>query len=228
MTDSKLKNLVIAIVGNKGGIGKTTTAYNLLYLLTVAEVSVVLIDCDNDQYSSADFANDRRNANIKPELNVVNMPTSDLQKNILELSKKYQVILIEFGKANGDESDRNFALELAVKLADKIIMPIQPSPMDAKTVAKVEGKLPMAAINVPMILIPNRVKSRGQLQALLDASSSLKYFKFSESYLKDRLCYQDSFGLDGRSVFEMKTVEAKKAQAEFKQLFEEIICLENL
>ena len=221
-----MNNFILAIVGNKGGIGKTTLAYNLLYLLTKAEVSAILIDCDNDQYSSADFANDRKKAGIEPVLNVINMPTRDLQKNIVELSKKYEVIIIEFGKATEDkeEKDRNYALELAIKLADKVVMPIQPSPVDAKTISKVEQKLPLSAIKVSTVIVPNRVKSQGQLNSLLAAAGDLKYFKFTENYLKDRLCYQDSFALGGRSVFEMKGSEPEKAQKEFKQLFEEILC----
>lgn len=219
-----MTNLVIAIVGNKGGIGKTTLSYNLLYCLNKAGVSAVLIDCDNDQYSSADFAQDRKDSKILPTLEVINLPTEKLQKELPALAKKYQVILIEFGKSNDDarEKFRNAALELAIKVADKIIMPLQPTAPDVKTVPKVEAKLPLAAKNVPALIVPNRVKKESQLDVINGIAPLLKYFKVSKSFLGDRLCYQDSLGFDGRSIFEMKGAQAKKAQQEFQQLFEEI------
>ena len=216
-----MKNFVLAIIGDKGGIGKTTIAYNLLYLLTNDKISAVLIDCDNDQYSSADFANDRKIARIKPELKVINMATKDLQKNIVKLSKEYQIIIIEFGKATAENGERNNALELATLLADKIIMPIQPSPVDAKTIISVENKLSNDS-QVPAIIIANRVKSGQQFKALFDSVKNLKFFKMSKDYLKDRLVYQDAFAFCGKSIFELNSNSAKLAQKEFLKIYKEI------
>jgi len=216
-----MNNFVLAIIGNKGGIGKTTLAYNILYLLTKNKVNALLIDCDNDQYSSADFANDRKIAGIKPELAVVNMATSALQDNIEKLSKQYQVIIIEFGKAVEEKGDRGKALDLATLLADKIIMPIQPSPVDAKTIISVEDKLP-ANNQVPSIIIGNRVKSKQQFKSLFDSAQNLKTFKISKNYLKDRLVYQDAFAFCGRSIFELNSNSANLAQKEFLKIYKEI------
>ncbi|NBV06634.1 MAG: hypothetical protein EBS06_05300 [Proteobacteria bacterium] len=219
-----MTNFVLAVVGNKGGIGKTTVAYNMLYLLIKNGYSAVLIDCDNDQYSSADFAADRKEAGIFPEMPVVNIPTEELEKELKTLSKKYQVIIIEFGKANDDvkEKYRNLALELAIKVADKIIMPLQPTAPDVKTVPKVEAKLPLSSARVPAYIVPNRVKKENQLNVIYGIKDFLTYFKISKTFLGDRMCYQDSLGFDGKSIFELKGKEPLKAQQEFQQLFEEI------
>lgn len=225
-------NFVLAVVGNKGGIGKTLFSYNLLYfLIKFLGIPTVLIDCDTDQYSSAEFSADRKAANIKPDLPVVNCRTEELEKIILALSKKYRFIIVEFGKANDDKEEkyRVRALELAVKLADKVVMPLQPTPPDVKTVRKVEAKLPLNTIKVPTIIVPNRVKTKSQLENnLLAIAPYFKYFKVSKSFINDRLCYQDAFGLDGRSVFEINGSEPKKAHLELNQLFKEILCQENL
>ena len=216
-----MKNFVLAIIGDKGGIGKTTIAYNLLYLLTKEKINAVLIDCDNDQYSSADFANDRKIVGIKPELPVINMATKDLSSKIEFLSKKYKIIIIEFGKTVEAKGDRSNALNLATLLADKIIMPIQPSPVDAKTIISVENKLPKDS-KVPSIIIANRVKSGQQFKALFDSVNGLKYFIMSKNYLKDRLIYQDAFAFCGKSIFELNNNSAKLAQKEFIKIYKEI------
>lgn len=230
-------NFILAIIGNKGGIGKTTLAYNLLYLLVSMEVSAVLIDCDNDQYSSSDCSEDRRDAGIEPELPIVNLPTEQLEKELPKLAKKYQVIIVEFGKANNDakEKYRNLALELAIKVADKIVMPLQPTALDIKTVLKVESKLPLAAKDVPALIIPNRISpingaKQSQLAMIRDLESRLKYFRVSKNYMCNRTCYQDSLGFSGRSIFEMDTKEftdsqrkgARNGMKEFKPILKEI------
>lgn len=226
--ENDIKNLVIAIIGDKGGIGKTLVAYNLIYRILQDEPSSQLIDCDNDQFSSADFAAIRKKAGIEPNLPVVNIPTQDLEKYLLESSKKIRISIIEFGKSFGeDEESRKKALELAVKLADIVLCPMQASPVDALAFGKFEEKLPPEIANIPALLIPNRVKTKARLKLVLDSTPDLKYFKISKSFLGDRLCYQDHFRHDGRTIFEIKgkSDSEKEAKIESENLYQEIINL---
>jgi cellulose biosynthesis protein BcsQ len=221
-----MENLVIAIIGDKGGIGKTLIGYNLIYRLIQDEPSAQLIDCDTDQYSSAEFAEDRRLAGIKPELPVINISPKNLETYLLTSSKKIKVHIIEFGKSFGeDDKDRQKALELAVKLGDIILCPMQPTRTDAKAFGKFELKLPPLISKKPAILIPNRVKSAARLQSVIDLAPQLRYFKVAESYISDLTCYQDCFDESGLTVFEIKAKSNQeyKAQREFEQLYQEII-----
>ena len=223
-----MQNLVIAIIGDKGGIGKTLIGYNLIYRLLQDEPSAQLIDCDTDQFSSGDFAEDRKLSGLKPELPVVNISTKNLESYLLSSSKKIKVHIIEFGKSFGeDDKNRSNALELAVKLGDIILSPMQPTPADAKAFGKFEKKLPIEITKKPAILIPNRVKSAARLQSVLDLAPQLKYFKVAESYISDLTCYQDCFGDCGRTIFEIKpkSEQDRKGQKEFEQLYQEIINL---
>jgi cellulose biosynthesis protein BcsQ len=215
-------NFVLAVVGGKGGLGKTTFSYNFLWLLVKYNIPAVLVDCDNGQNSSAEFAADRKAANILPEMPVIAMPTEQLSKALPKLAKEFRVIIIEFGKTDNAESAKR-ALELAIKLADKIVMPLQPTAPDVKTIPSAEENLIRLNSTVPAFIVPNRVKKESQLNVIYGVRSFLKCFKVTKTYLGDRLCYQDSLGFDGRSIFELNGTEPKKAQHEFIQLFEEIL-----
>ncbi|SRR6266403_2583050 len=220
-------NFVVAVIADKGGVGKTTNGLNLLRRVLNDEPSAALIDCDNDQYSSAKIAALRKENGIMPELNVLNMSSKYLEKNILSISKKYKVIIIEFGKAIGDmeEKERTRAIKLAVKVADKIIMPIQPTRLDTDTIDQIEQKLiSLKSDNVPALIVPSRVMSKKQLKCLLNAEFSLNYFTISKSYIWNRLCYQEVHD-DGRTIFDIikpTTKSVKSAIQESEQLYQEI------
>jgi len=218
-------NYIIAIAGDKGGIGKSLIAFLLARRTLDFEPLTCLIDCDDNQFTSKDFADDRIEAGIKPIIPVFNVATKNLEKELIELGKRYKIIFIEFGKAGKNEEShyRNEAMDLAIKLADLIICPVQPTPVDVRAFAKFSAKLP--DIKVPAIIVPNRVKSANQLQALRDAAPQLKNFKISEAFLEDRLCYQETLGDGGKTIFDIKPSSQSEMRAakESEQLFMELI-----
>lgn len=222
-----MTNLVIAILGDKGGIGKSTLGTNLLRRIMDEEPSAILIDCDSDQHSSARLAA-RRIANvIEPALNVVNIRSGELQRRVGELAKKYKIIIVEFGKAIGDmgEEERTKAVRIATKIADKIVMPLQPTSFDTETIEDIEKKLiDLKLAKIPALIVPNRVMSTKQLSGLVGSQPYLKYFKISKAYMENRLCYQEVHET-GRTIFDIKpkTKSEKNAFKESEQLFQEII-----
>lgn len=223
---NEIENLVIVILGDKGGIGKTLLGYNLTFRTLRDEPSCQLIDCDNDQYSSADFAALRKSAGIQPEMPVINIPTKDLEGYLLKSSKNIKINFIEFGKSFGeDEKSRIKALELAIKLGDIVLYPMPASPVDAIATGKWEKKLPEQIMKIPAILIPNKVRNKSRLKMVMDAAPDLKYFKVSKTFLGDRLCYQDSFLDNGKSIFEIRPKSDSEYEAinEFENLYREII-----
>lgn len=219
-----MNNFIISIIGDKGGLGKTTLAYNLTYRLLREEPKTILIDCDDEQYSSYDFSQDRLKAGLSP-LPVLNIAPEMLEEELKRLAPIYKIILLEFGKANKQEDaqDRK-RRELAVKLGDLILSPIPVSPIDARQISKFESKQPHEIKSVPAIMIPNKVKNMKRLEALRGAEGSFQYFKLSKAFLGDRVFYQDCFEANGRSIYEMKprNDSDKEALLEFEQLFKEL------
>lgn len=215
------ENFIISIIGDKGGLGKTTFAYLLLYRILQEDPTAILIDCDDEQYSSYEFSQKRKLAGLSP-MPVLNIAPEKLEEELIRLSPKHKTIILEFGKANKQEDEDDLKRrKLAVKLADLVLSPIPVSPIDAEQIAKFESKMPKEILNLPAIMIPNRVKSLGQLEALKGAEPSFKYFKLSDGYMADRLIYQDCFGQDGRTIYEMKlkSESDKEGVREFEKLF---------
>lgn len=218
---------IFSIIKDKGGVGASLLAYHLTRRTLDFEPSTCLIDCDDDQFTSKDFSDDRRKAGVMPHIPVFNIATKNLEKELINLSKQYKIIFIEFGKAGKEDefNTRNEAVELAIKLSYMIICPLQPTPVDVRAFTKFAARLPVQISNVKSIIIPNRVKSLNQLKDLRAAEASLKHFTISNSFLADRLCYQEVFGYDGRTIFDIKpsSDSEKGGLREMEQLFMEII-----
>lgn len=221
-----MNNIVLAIIGDKGGIGKSTLATNLLCRLNQEDLSVILIDCDSDQHSSAKLAIRRATNKIEPALNIINIKSSDLQKTVIKLSRLYKIIIVEFGKAIGDmgEEERTKAVRIATKIADKIIMPLQPTMFDSETIDEIEKKLiDLKLAKIPALIIPNRVMSKDQLKDLIDSEPYMNYFKVSKSYMENRICYQ-RVHTEGKTIFDIKPKNnsERNALSESEQIYQEI------
>jgi chromosome partitioning protein len=115
-----LSMLTIAFLSQKGGAGKTTLATCVARQLQLDGEGVILIDSD-PQGSARDW----RAATDKDTVLVVGLdrPTLDKDiKSLLENGKKWVII---------DGAPRNEGMTLsAIKAADIVIIPVQPSPYD--------------------------------------------------------------------------------------------------
>lgn len=221
-----ITSLVVAIIGDKGGIGKSTLGCNLLRRVIEDEKLAVLVDCDSDQHSSAKLSLRREKNEVNPALNIISVKSKNLEEAIIELSTKFKIIIIEFGKAVGDveEDERLEAVRLATKLAHKIAMPLQPTSFDVETIIEIEKRLlDLNLDKIPALIIPNRVMSKKQLAPLIFSAPHLKYFRLSKFYMENRICYQEVHDT-GKTIFDLtpKTKSEVKALEESENIYKEI------
>lgn len=109
---------IIAILNQKGGVGKTTIATNVASRLFIDGYKVLLVDSD-PQGSARDW-----HAIGSSDIPVVAIDRPTLEKDITKLSDSFDYIIID-----GAPQLTDMAVS-AIKVANIIVIPVQPSPYD--------------------------------------------------------------------------------------------------
>ncbi len=109
---------VIAVLNQKGGSGKTTIATQLARGLQIQGYSVLLVDSDK-QGSARDW----RAVDENNPLPVIGLDRPTLDKDLKSVSDKDYIVI------DGSPQATDLAIS-AIKAADFILIPVQPSPYD--------------------------------------------------------------------------------------------------
>ena len=112
--------MIISVLNQKGGVGKTTIAVHISAALARQGARVLLIDAD-PQGSALDWSASRQ---AEPLFHVVGLPKANLHKEVPAHAENYDHIVID-GPPRVNELARS-----AILAADQIIIPVQPSPYD--------------------------------------------------------------------------------------------------
>ena len=145
----------LAIIGQKGGSGKTTTALGLAVEAVKAGQRVAVIDLD-PQATAANWG-DRRADKENPA--VVSCQASRLSQ-VMEAAKAQGVELVIIDTP-GKSSEAAIA---AAKVADRVLLPIQPHLFDIETLGSVKEILSLAG-NPRAAVLVNRAPVQGKRHA---------------------------------------------------------------
>jgi len=191
--ERKKKPLVIAILNQKGGSGKTTLATNLAYSFVMDKKKTLLVDSD-PQGSARDW-NESNQSSIVP---VVGLDRETIAKDLEAIWTGYDVIIID-----GAPQIEKMCIA-SVKIADFVLMPVQPSPYDIWACAELVDILkarqeiteghPKAAF-----IISRLIKNTKLSQEVHAALEDYKIPIFS-SYTSQRVIYPTS-AAEGKTVF---------------------------
>lgn len=112
--------MIIGILNQKGGVGKTTLSVNIATSLALSGARVLLIDAD-PQGSTLDWAAAREQESL---FSVVGLPRATVHKEISLIGQGYDHIIID-GPPRVTDLARS-----AIMASDLVLIPVQPSPYD--------------------------------------------------------------------------------------------------
>ena len=202
---------VIALVGNKGGAGKTTLAINLASAFSEL-APTILFDAD-PQGSSLQWCNI---AGDTATLDVLDgsVNLADQVRSSSDLS--YCVV-------DCPPSVHSEQTQEALRISDLVIIPVQPSPLDLWASVHIETEVNKARTANPdlrALLVINQSESRTRLSKL--AAEALKELSLpaATTAIRRRVAHRNAM-LEGRSVLQMGSRGAMAAD-EIRQLIDEL------
>ncbi len=206
--------MIISVVNQKGGTGKTTVATNIATTFATNNTDVLLIDADPQQ-SALDWQKDRPD-NL-PHVSVIGLPSSNLHREVERLIKKYDLIIID-GGGRVTSSAR-----AAVASADFVIIPTIASKPDSLSTQKFFKDVveEVAAIkdNISGAILFTMLKTGTVFN--ISGQEQIKEIGYPvfDTVLYHRITYQEAIS-KGMSVIEYDP--KSKASHEVKKLYKEL------
>lgn len=141
--------MIIGVLNQKGGVGKTTLSVNIAAALARTGKRVLLIDAD-PQGSALDWAAAREG---DPLFAVVGLPKPSIHKELSVVGEGYDHIVID-GPPRVTDLARS-----AIMASDVVLVPVQPSPYDiwaADEVVKLIQEASVFKENIKSFFVINR------------------------------------------------------------------------
>ncbi len=204
---------VLCVTQQKGGAGKTTLCAHLAVALTAGQRTVTVLDIDPQQSLTTWF---RKREDLFGDegdgLDVEAMNDLRRGSQISKLARKRDIVLIDCPPHAGNEA------KIAVRAADLVLVPVQPSPMDiwatrpTLNLAAREGK--------PVLMVLNRVPARANLTDEMAAEAKTYGVKVARTRIGNRVLFAGALN-EGLTAGEM--VPNGRAASEINRLAREIL-----
>ncbi len=210
---------LIALINQKGGCGKSTTAVHFTYwLATKNKNKVLLVDADGQQSSSVWL----KSMEIPIPYKVV-QTSDDLLEQIPELAEQFDYLIID-GPASLAEATRAILFR-----ADLAIVPVQPTGVDLRSASEavrlikqaqsVRGGPPTAAVFLSRAVKGTKLKE--EAIALLSKTPEVTMLK---TVVHQKQAIADTSG-QSATVWDLSSPPAKESAREYERLFKEILAI---
>lgn len=212
--------MLVTIGAEKGGVGKSTITENIAALRAIRGHRVLIVDLDAQQTTSKWWA-DRTVKGIQPELKCIPRG-KDLARDLVALREQWDTVLVDVG----GKDTRDF--RECVVLADRVIVPLKPSPADMVTLPDFADMV--RRVNTAI----EATKDVAIVLNMVDPSSNQweRFLNGFEKYadvlrvlpckVHDRVAFQRAYEA-GVSVHELPRAERDaKAAAEIEALYLEV------
>ncbi|NCG53674.1 ParA family partition ATPase [Serratia fonticola] len=187
--------MIISVLNQKGGVGKTTLSVNIAAQLAAEGKRVMLLDAD-PQGSSLDWAAARE---VESCFTVVGLPRATLHKEISKFVQDYDHIIID-GPPRVTDLARS-----AIMAADIVLIPVQPSPYDVWAAQEVVSLVDEARIykeNIKSAFVVNRKIANTAIGRDVGEALATYNTKVLESTVTQRVIFAEAAAV-GKAVFEI-------------------------
>lgn len=207
-----MPGLLVSVVQQKGGAGKTTVAAQLAVALSSMRKRTALLDLD-PQASLTEWFEARKHWSNKPSKYLTIEPASDnLAWSLDDLRRSADIVLID-GPSHADSDTR-----IAIRVADLVIIPCQPRPLDVwatKRILRIVG-----ASRRQAMLVLNRVPARSRMAARICKQMTAENWPVAKHFLGDRQAFAATAEI-GHGVVEVDP--DCRASREVTQLANEVL-----
>ena len=205
--------MIISLLNQKGGVGKTTLSIHLAMGLALKKKRVLLVDAD-PQGSSLSWSENRES---ESPFSIVGMPKATLHKELPKLEQNYDFIVI-------DGAPRVYDVARSAALAsDIILIPVQPSPYDVwatEEIIKIVQDVRSFKENLKTFFVINRKIVNSVIgRDVIDALSGYE-IPVMKSQLSQRVGFAETAG-QGKTVLEVEP--DGHASEEVKALIKELL-----
>lgn len=221
--------MVISIVNEKGGSGKTTLAVNLSARLAEDGDNVLLIDAD-PQKSTEVFSDMRSQSGLKPLFSNVSRTGVSLGDEIERMNKSFDSIIVDTGGRDSKE------MRKAMLKSNLVIIPTIPSQYDVPVLESMleiydesrqvnEKLLAFVLVNraSPNPFLHKDLENLKEFVTEIKINKGLDNVVLLENSLFERQAYRKAV-VEGKSIKEF-CVENDKALQDFENFYQEILQL---
>ena len=209
--------VIIALVNQKGGCAKSTTAVHFAHWLVQEGKRVMLVDADA-QRSSSQWC-----SRMEPVIatQVLQSP-DDILEQLTDLAAGVDILVVD-GPAGLSEATRAILMR-----ADLAVVPVQPSGIDVQSAADAVRLIKQAQLvregKPPAVMFLSRAVKGTKLkdEALQLLGKFSPQFKVFKSVIHQKQAIADSSG-QAATVWELSGQPAKEVAREYQRLFKEIM-----
>ena len=215
--------MIISVVNEKGGSGKTTISVNLAFKFAEQGIDTMLVDAD-PQRSVETLIDYRANNGLELPFTSVSRTGDSLAKEVRNLANKYDSVIIDTGGRDSRE------MRQALLVSDIVLIPtIITSGFDQAVLNKMLNLISETLImneNLKTLIVNNKASTnpmlQNKVQKFVDFLSEVELpqnVKLANTILHEREIYKNVI-FDGKSVIEL---EDNKARDEVNALYKELL-----
>ncbi|WP_273789456.1 ParA family partition ATPase [Bartonella sp. ML70XJBT] len=207
--------MIIGLLNQKGGVGKTTLSVNLAASFARTGGRVLLIDVD-PQGSALDWAAAREEA---PLFSVIGLPRATVHKEITQIGHSYDYIIID-GPPRVTDLARS-----ALMASDFVLIPVLPSPYDiwaADGIVKLIDEARVYKENLKSAFVINRKIVNTAIGRDVNEALGIYPVHVLSSSVAQRVIFAEA-AAQGKAVYEVDkqgpaAAEIEAVAAEIKEL----------